>query len=543
MNNNHNRPTETGRPRTVLRSALLSLMSAFMVLVAACGGSSADFVAGVGSGGTGGTVSGSVIGPTVVPTQTANGTVTGFGSVFVDGVELQDADAATQTENADGSTTNVVLRLGQRVQVAHDGKGTASLITVHAAVIGAVGQINSATSEFKVAGQWVKPNADATAGPVTAYGGGYLAFADIAAGDLVEVHGSPAYSNSLAAYEVQATRIEKLKAITAVRVMDKLASLDASSKTFAINGLTVNYTGATLVPATLGLANDQTVIVWGAPGSLAGSGSALTLTASRVRILSGPRMGDIVSGTAQFGGVLNSYDAAARTFEIQGVRVSIGAASIAPTGASVANGSYVHVSGVFGADGSLAAQSIHVRELDTGDDTAKIRLSGVVSSFTDASSFVVRDIPVDASAIIAEAACPGITLTSGVYVQVIGHTQVGTDVIKADAMRCRAANLPPMAMRQMVGSAGSVDQAAKTFVLALPRGIAQSVKWRGQTVFTSITAAALSGATVHVDGYLDTNGVLMAREIRVPGSRDSDQYDSKTGGMGWARYASSFRPR
>jgi len=532
--NNHNRPTETGRPCTVLRSALLSLMSAFMVLVAACDG--------VGSGGTGsatGTVGGAVIGPT--PIEMANGTVTGFGSVFVDGVELQDANAATQTEDADGNTTNVVLRLGQRVQLEHDGKGTASLVTVRAAVIGAVAQINAATSEFKVAGQWVKPNADTAAGPLTAYGGGYLALADIAAGDLVEVHGSPVYSDGLAAYEVQATRIEKLKSITAVRVMGKLASLGASGKTFAISDLEVNYAGATLVPATLALANDQTVIVWGALGSLAGSGSALT--ASRVRILSGPRTGDIVSGTAQFGGVVNSYDAAARTFETQGIRVSIGAANIAPTGASVANGSYVQVSGVFGADRSLAAQSIRVRELDTGDDTAKIRLSGVISSFTDANSFVVRDIPVDASAIVAEAACPGITLTSGVYVQVIGHAQVGTDVIKADAMRCRATNLPPIAMRQMAGSAGSVDQAAKTFVLALPRGISQSVKWRDQTVFTGITAATLSGATVHVDGYLDTNGVLIAREIRVPGSRDSDQYDSKTGGMGWARYERSFKPR
>jgi ABC-type Fe3+-hydroxamate transport system substrate-binding protein len=78
--------------------------------------------------------------------QVASGVVTGFGSVFVDGVELEDANASVVTENYDGTTSNTVLQMGQRVRVAHDGKGTANKVTLDAAVIGSVSSINTATT-------------------------------------------------------------------------------------------------------------------------------------------------------------------------------------------------------------------------------------------------------------------------------------------------------------------------------------------------------------------------------------------------------------
>ena len=66
-----------------------------------------------------------------------NGVVTGFGSVVVDENEIEDAKAAVVTENADGSFSNTVLQLGQRIKVDHDGKGTANKVTVDATLIGA----------------------------------------------------------------------------------------------------------------------------------------------------------------------------------------------------------------------------------------------------------------------------------------------------------------------------------------------------------------------------------------------------------------------
>jgi hypothetical protein len=44
---------------------------------------------------------------------------------------------------------------------------------------------------------------------------------------------------------------------------------------------------------------------------------------------------------------------------------------------------------------------------------------------------------------------------------------------------------------------------------------------------------------VVVEGYLDSVGVLQARELRLPGARDSDMYTStsqSTATTGWGRY-------
>lgn len=105
--------------------------------------------------------------------QVASGVVTGFGSVFVDGVELEDANASVVTENYDGTTSNTVLQMGQRVRVAHDGKGTANKVTLDAAVIGSVSSINTATTPntLTVAGQKVTVVTDITLGALTIWGG------------------------------------------------------------------------------------------------------------------------------------------------------------------------------------------------------------------------------------------------------------------------------------------------------------------------------------------------------------------------------------
>jgi hypothetical protein len=112
--------------------------------------------------------------------QLASGVVTGFGSVFVDGVELEDVNASVVTENYDGSTTNTVLQMGQRVRVTHDGKGTANKVTLDAAAIGSVSSIITTTtsSTLTVAGQKVTVVTDATICALTVWGGGYSSVGD-----------------------------------------------------------------------------------------------------------------------------------------------------------------------------------------------------------------------------------------------------------------------------------------------------------------------------------------------------------------------------
>ena len=510
---------------TLTGAALLSAL-----VLAACGG---------GSGGSTSTAASSSV------AQTASGTVTGFGSVYVDGVEIEDARATTRVENADGSYSATALQLGQRVRVAHDGSGTASGVTVDAAVIGAVasGSINTTALTFQVAGQAVKANTDSTLGVVTVYGGGYTAFTDIAAADLVEVHGSVVYDSTAATYVVQATRIEKKSAISAVRVMGKIASLDTTAKTFAINGLTVSYASATLAPSTATLANDQTVAVWGPSSALVVSGGTLTLTASRVKVINSSLADTVTSGTTQLGGLVSNYSASAGSFEIEGVKVLVGSATITPTGATLASGAYVQVTGTVGSDGSITATTIRVRQASTTDDLARVRLAGAIESLADQTSFVVRGVPVDAAGIDLASACPGVTLAVGTVVKVTASVQSGTDVVLATSLACTSATT--YTMRSTSGTAGTVDSTAKTFVLTTASATTQKVQWSDQTVFAGVTATTLDGVAVVVDGYLDTSGTLIARKIRNPavssGRQDSDAYsglDTSTS-RSWTQYRSS----
>jgi hypothetical protein len=509
----------------VLASITLSL------ILAACGG-----------GGGGGSGEASTPTPTV-PTPSANlanGTVTGFGSVIVDGAEIEDANAPVVSENIDGSNAKVGLKLGQRVRVEHDGKGTASQVSVDAAVIGAASALDTANGAFKAAGQWVKVNSDSAAGPVTIFGGGYSGFSDIVATDLVEVHGSAVYSSARAAYEIQATRIEKKADISFVRVMGKVASLNTTTKTFAINGLVVNYATANLVPTTATLSNDQFVVIWGGKDNLSAVAGTPTLKANRVRVVRGA-ISDIVTGSvAQLGGLVSQYSAG--TLELDGIKVSLSSSTkTTPVGKTPSNGSYILVKGTFNDRGVLVATDIHIRESSTSDDTARIKLSGVISSLTDSHSFVVRGVPVDASGATLESSCTGVTLAEGMFASVVATAQVGTDVVKATRLACvGASQMPTLAMRELKGTASSVDATSKTFKLTPSGKTAITVLWNDTTAFTGVSTTTLSNTEVKVEGYLNASGTLVAREIHAAGVAEHDAYDKPASGSelgkGWSKY-------
>ncbi|NBS64643.1 MAG: hypothetical protein EBT33_09890, partial [Betaproteobacteria bacterium] len=173
--------------------------------------------------------------------QVASGVVTGFGSVYVDGVRLDDSETGAVTEQADGSTRPVALQIGQRLRATHDGTGKVSKLVVDAAVIGQVVSVDAAAGALQVAGQAVLINLDAAVGSLTQFGGDgadsttrYSSLTDVQPGDFAEVHGSPVLSGGQ--WVVRATRIDKRAAIGAVRVsgvVSNLVNTDAA-KTFQV---------------------------------------------------------------------------------------------------------------------------------------------------------------------------------------------------------------------------------------------------------------------------------------------------------------------
>lgn len=498
--------------KTVISGLLMAL------LLQGCGG---------GGGGT------AALGATP---QVANGVVTGFGSVFVDGVEIEDANASVVTENADGTLSNSVLQMGQRIRVNHDGKGTASKVTVDAAVIGSVSAIDTNALTLTVAGQRISINNDLTTGPLTVWGGGYNSIADVSNNDLVEVHGSPVYGSTTNAYKVVATRVQKMAAISSLKINGKVNNIDTTAKTFSLNGLTVAYANAALRPTDATLANDVLITAYGSTSALSGT----TLTASHLKV---NRIQDSTAtdATAQVGGQVSLFNSGANTFEVQGVKVSItSSTTINPSGATVANNAYVKVSGTVGSDGSISATNIQVREQNTNNDLAKVKLNGVISDFVDATSFVVRGIPVDASGINPATACPGVTLANDVPVQINATQQANTPVVLATSMSCRSGS--DIVIRPADGLVSSVDSTAKTFVLTQTGHAGVNVQWTDSTTFVGITAATLNAQQVRVEGYLN-GATLVARVISLPGANqalDDDHFQRKTqgdtSGSAWSNY-------
>jgi len=400
---------------SITRQLALLAIAAAAVIVAACGGGDGGSEAGVGTGGSGYAV----------------GTVTGFGSVIIDGSAWNDSGARVQVENnpATGPVATTA-RLGQRVQVEYETEPDAKVVEVGAAAIGTVQAVDTSVTppRLRVAGQIVQVNLDFDAGPVTLFEG-YASAAAISPGDIVEVHGAPVLTGST--YVLQASRIEKLAALPAglVRVQNVVQQFNAAARTMRLGDITVSTATASVLPTGATIANGRTVTVWARPP--AGGGTTLTADFVRVRDLSTNTKPSDLSGT------VTSLDAAARTFDIAGVRVNAVTAMVVPANLALANGNFVVVRGSFRSDGSLAATQVRIRRKGaTPGFDHEVSLTGPISDFVSLADFRVRGVRVDASG-ATQRACTGnnVIIGNGLNVE-IGGAIVGDKVV-AELLFCR----------------------------------------------------------------------------------------------------------
>jgi hypothetical protein len=456
---------------------------AALVVLVSCGGGD------VGSGGTG-----------AAPYGVALGTVNGFGSVIVDGIRFDDRYALAVAETEPGKDVPAEVRLGHRVAVGFDQSDTAKSLRVEAALVGPVASVG-ATGRFVALGQTVVINDDPVAGPVTQLGGGYLMASDVQAGDVVEVHGLLIPQGS--GWLIQATRIERESALPAyLKVTGVVSQLGAGASRFNLGALAVDAGTANVLPAGRSLANDQVVAVFGQAGTLSGSGGAPTLVASQVRIKSLPASGD----QAYLSGSIAGLDATARTFFIGALKVDYAAAVLTPSTAILASGRYVRVFGVVGADGTLAAVTVTVRD---GSSESEAELQGTITGFNAATqTFTVRDVAVDASRASLEG-CPASGLADGVFAEI--HGSLNNTTVIAEQVQCESE--PAGGIVEREGTAGSVDPSAMTFVLT-DQGKSQVISWSAQTFFRNVTPATLSGKKVNVEGVL-VNGALNASKVKL----------------------------
>lgn len=335
-------------------------------LLAACGGGSGD-VAGGGASTTG--------------AQAASGTITGFGSVIVDGVRYDDSAATVKVEDdaaAPRTVSSADLKLGMRVDLRAADDGRASAVTVSSEVKGRIASL--AADGFVVAGQTVKVSTDPAAPTVYE---GVAGLSGLAVNDFVEVHGTRDADRN-----VVATRVEREdpSASPVVRVVGSIEQLDLANRAFVLGGLRVTWSDATrLLPAGVVLANDQRVAVWSDAAPVGNTLAAKSIVVKRP----GPQAND----RAGVGGVIRQLDFAKKTFRVAGFDVDASAATFSKgTPGDLANGRRVRVRGAFAEDVLKATEVRFVR--DQGDAT--VELTGVVTDFAG-DAFKVRGVPIDVS--------------------------------------------------------------------------------------------------------------------------------------------------
>lgn len=191
-------------------------------------------VAGCGGGGADGT---SFTG--IDRLGVSSGTITGFGSIFVNGVEWDTSRSNIEVRGRPASESD--LRLGQVVVVrgrldADRRTGRAESVTSSNMVEGRVATVDPAARRLVVLGQDVRVVAS-TVFDAGIDGG----LAGLAAGDPVAISG---YRDS--ADTIRATRIERRQPGSEAEVKGRVSNLDAANHVFMIGSLSVNYAGATL---------------------------------------------------------------------------------------------------------------------------------------------------------------------------------------------------------------------------------------------------------------------------------------------------------
>ena len=304
--------------------------AAAAMLLVACGGST--LVAGIE--GSGSPAPAAAVGP-----------ITGFGSVFVNGVEYGTSNAQILIDNQPG--TEAQLHAGQIVTIqgsvnADGTTGTATEVSFSGNVQGPITSIDLVGNTFVVLGQTVR---------VT---GSTLFDENLQATDLtglqagttlVEVSGF-----TDATGEIVASRIDLKSAGGGLQVEGVVQGLDTTAHTFSINALVVDYSAATGTVPTSGSA----VEVQGTTLTSAGA-----LLATHLEVL--PTLGATANERADLEGIITSFTSTA-SFVLQGQQVTTDAnTQFVLHGITLGLNVEVEVDGTFNASGMLLAKKVEVR--------------------------------------------------------------------------------------------------------------------------------------------------------------------------------------
>jgi hypothetical protein len=325
-----------------------------------CGGGSSTTAGAPGTGGTG-----------QYAMVYSQGSITGFGSVIINGIKFDDVQASVQLNGVAAATTD--LRLGMVAAVqgqrsASAALGTASSIEVWSMGQGQIAQVLTAGgTEFTVAGMTVQTD------NATVFDG-VSAAAQLAAGSRVAVWGLQVSADGR---RWKATRVALVTATA--QVSTGLVSVSGVQR--QLNGLTL--TGAAAAALTAG----ELVRV---QGTLSADGRSVAV--QRVTRLGASTVGAQPEGDIEIEGFVTSAPSSSG-FMLGSIKVDTRSAVYSPAGASMALGSRVEVYGSWQA-GVLKATQV---DLSDEDRLNAVEIEARIEQFTSVADFVLRGQRCDAS--------------------------------------------------------------------------------------------------------------------------------------------------
>lgn len=432
--------------------------------------------------------------------QVSMGTVTGFGSVFVNGTEWETDSATFDLDDQPGSESG--LKVGQIVLVhgtiSSDGTASASSIEYDAEVEGTIASIDVGGDSFVVAGQTITVDAD------TVFDDSLLtrSLEGLAVGDYVEVSALPTANGYLA------TRVELEVDDGEIEVTGHVASLDSNTSTFTIDSLVVDYTSAVFEDFGVStIADGDRVHVHGS-----GFGANGELLATTVEYKDNPGSdGD----EYELEGFITAVNADG-SFVVNDVTVTLGANVTYEhgTATSIAVDARVEVEGELDAAGNLVADHIEFKLESTIKVEAPIQsvdyaagtvtVLGIVFNVTDTTQYD-DDSDLDVTFFDLEDMAVGEWVEIRAYVDDATGSVLATRVERDDA-------------EDEVELEGPVDSVNPLVILGVTVDTA-AAQLDAESTFASVTdllAAIVPGTTiVEVDGMQTDTAAITASEIEI----------------------------
>ncbi len=307
------------------------------------------------------------------------GTITGFGSIIVNGVEYQTGNSTAYDIDDNPAGLASSLQVGQVVALrwSRSDNGvtrTAVEVKYDDAVEGpiATGSISLVTRSFVVLGQTVVVDAD------TSYASPLFDLGSLADGNFVQVSGLIDSGGV-----IRATRIERKNASVQLEIRGVVAN--RTGTTYSINGQVVN-TATAVIDAPGGAVNNGDYVE--AMGTILNG--ADELVATRVELEDGQSSVGESGEEAEVEGYVSSFTSN-NSFSVNGIPVI---SSVTPTGGTLALNAKVKVEGTFNASGAIVASEVEVRTGASGS-ASTVRIDANVDSVSAAAGqFVVLGITV-----------------------------------------------------------------------------------------------------------------------------------------------------